>query len=94
MTKKAKSRIQVVQMSFLCNVADLSLRDEVMSSIIEVKPQFLHIKVLPLRFSGHEGRPQGNPRREFLCGGIILSLRPEGILGSPRSLSNLTFPPL
>ncbi|KAK3533936.1 hypothetical protein QTP70_034935, partial [Hemibagrus guttatus] len=57
MTERVRSRIQAAEMSFLCRVAGLSLRDRVRSSVtweeLGVEPLLLHIERGQLRWLGH-----------------------------------------
>ncbi|KAK0138540.1 putative uncharacterized transposon-derived protein F52C9.6 [Merluccius polli] len=57
MTERTRSRVQAAEMSFLCRVAGLSLRDRVRSSVIReelgVDPLLLRVERSQMRWLGH-----------------------------------------
>ncbi|KAK3553774.1 hypothetical protein QTP70_009300 [Hemibagrus guttatus] len=67
MTERVRSRIQAAEMSFLCRVAERSLRDRVRSSVtreeLGVEPLLLHIEKGQLRWLGH--LPRGRARTRW-----------------------------
>nr|XP_054604946.1 uncharacterized protein LOC129166520 [Nothobranchius furzeri] len=77
MTERTRLRIQAAEMSFLCRVAGLSLRDRVRTSDIRerlgVEPLFLRIEMSQLRWVGHlvripPGRLPGEVFRAYPAG--------------------------
>ena len=75
--ERTKSRVQVAEMSFLCRVAGLSLRDRVRSSVIReelgVDPLLLRVERSQMRWLGHLVRMP--PRR---LPGEVFRARPTG----------------